>query len=191
MKLARTALFATALATTALWGAGGHAQQSDQPLPEAPAGQDLASAEMSGPEGEAMGTVALAGTPNGILLQVRMEQVPPGGHGIHIHETGTCEGPDFQSAGGHFAPQGHSHGFLSPEGPHAGDLPNVFVGEDGVLRADILTDRVSLGTGETGLNKPEGTAIVLHSGVDDYMTDPSGDSGNRIACGPIVANTQP
>ncbi|MGQ9370885.1 superoxide dismutase family protein [Azospirillum sp. ST 5-10] len=191
----RHALFAAAL-LAALGATAAHAQGGGQggaalaPLPDAPGGQALATANLAGPDGKAMGSAAFVETPAGVLVQVRLENVPPGTHGLHIHQKGACEPPDFKSAGGHFNPGNEKHGLMAPGGRHAGDLPNVFVGQDGRANADILSDAVSLGTGANSLFPQGGTALVLHSGPDDYRTDPAGASGDRIACGSILRTTQ-
>ncbi|WP_211103839.1 superoxide dismutase family protein [Skermanella pratensis] len=128
-------------------------------------------------------------TPNGVLIQARINAgsgLAPGMHGFHIHQNGTCEPPDFQSAGGHFNPTNHGHGFLSPRGIHAGDLPNIWVASDGAAQADIVTDAVTLRDGSNSLVKPGGTSVLVHSTADDYTTDPAGSSGDRVACGVIT-----
>ncbi|WP_119679931.1 superoxide dismutase family protein [Indioceanicola profundi] len=156
-----------------------------------PAGADVqmtATAELQGPKGERMGTVAFVETPNGTLVQIRLQNVPAGGHGLHIHQNGACEPPDFKSAGGHYAPGGNSHGILSEKGMHAGDLPNVYAEQDGVVQVDYFTQSVQIQPGGTASLLPSGSrSVVLHATVDDYSTDPAGDSGNRIACGVIVS----
>ncbi|HYH20976.1 MAG TPA: superoxide dismutase family protein [Azospirillum sp.] len=161
------------------------------PLPAPPSGQPLATANLIGANGQPLGTAAFIGTPNGVLIQLRAETVPPGVHGLHIHEAGQCQPPDFRSAGGHFNPGGAVHGFLAPQGHHVGDLPNVFAHRNGDVWADIRTDLVTLGTGAASLFPANGTALVLHAGPDDYKTDPAGAAGDRIACGVIVRTTQP
>ncbi|NBB83510.1 MAG: superoxide dismutase family protein, partial [Alphaproteobacteria bacterium] len=142
--------------------------------------------------GEMLGMATLTELPmGGVLIQVRLEGVPPGEHAFHIHENGVCEPPDFESAGGHFNPYDVGHGFYDGDGVHAGDLPNVFVEEDGVLRADMVAPNVT--TAGAGLNSVltgDGTALVMHSDPDDYMTDPAGASGPRIACGVIGTITE-
>lgn len=148
--------------------------------------QSLATANMIDPDGQTIGTIAFVETPSGLLIQLDIEGLPPGQHGIHIHETGTCEPPNFESAGGHFNPTDAGHGFLSEEGPHAGDLPNVYAGSDGRLQGDILSQTLSLTSGDTALfSNDQGRAIVIHDSPDDYETDPAGASGGRIACGVI------
>lgn len=136
-------------------------------------------------DGEAIGTAALSETPTGVLINVKVTGIPAGEHGFHIHETGSCETPDFQSAGGHYAPRGKLHGFLVEGGPHAGDMPNQFVQEDGILRAHIRNDRVTLGEGEGTLFDEDGSAFIIHADPDDYHSQPSGNAGPRLACAVI------
>ena len=112
----------------------------------------------------------------------------PGEHGLHIHEVGQCDAPDFQSAGGHYNPTDAQHGLLNSEGPHAGDLPNLTVAQDGTVDYLVTTALVTLGDGDTSLFDSDGSALMIHEGADDYITDSSGDSGGRVACGVI---TQP
>jgi Cu-Zn family superoxide dismutase len=109
----------------------------------------------------------------------------PGIHGVHLHEKGDCTRPTFASAGEHYNPQGQHHGLNNPAGPHAGDLPNLVVGKDGQGQMSVTTDRVTLSPGPTTLFTSNGTSLVIHAGTDDQMSDPSGNSGGRIACGVI------
>lgn len=146
-----------------------------------------AKAVLQDPDGQQVGTVNLTETPHGVLLDVQFEGLPEGTHGFHIHETGLCE-PPFKSAGGHFNPGGAKHGILAPEGKHAGDLPNIHM-PAGSLRLEVLAAEVTLAEGEANsLLDADGSAIVVHDGADDYVTDPAGDAGNRIACGVIEAD---
>jgi Cu-Zn family superoxide dismutase len=112
----------------------------------------------------------------------------PGLHAVHVHAVGKCEGPAFASAGGHFNPAQKKHGFKSPDGPHAGDLPNMLVAKDGSGRFEALTDAITLRPGPTSVFDSDGSAIVVHAASDDDMTDPAGNSGDRVACGVIVPN---
>jgi len=110
----------------------------------------------------------------------------PGKHGIHIHTVGLCDPPDFLTAGVHFNPYNKQHGLQNPQGPHAGDLPNLVVREDGVGFLRAKTRRVSLKTGVVNsLFDTDGSALVIHALEDDQRTDPTGNSGARIACGVI------
>ncbi len=120
-----------------------------------------------------------------VRIQVLVNGLKPGFHGIHIHETANCTDPLFTSAGGHYNPMGREHGFDNPKGPHAGDLPNLLVGEDGVGYMVVTTDLVTLSPGPTTLFPANGTALVIHSGPDDQMTNPAGNSSDRITCGVI------
>jgi Cu-Zn family superoxide dismutase len=136
---------------------------------------------------EYVGTATFKTVPKGLKITVELEHMPPGLHGVHIHQNAVCTTPDFKSAGGHFNPDMKMHGYKNPAGPHNGDFPNsIKVGENGKGEFTFITDRLSLNP-----NVPEslfhggGTAIVVHEKLDDEMTDPSGDSGARIACGVI------
>lgn len=122
----------------------------------------------------------------GVKIALGVSKLPAGQHGWHLHTTGTCTPPDFVSAGAHFNPDGHQHGALNPQGPHAGDLGNVTVAADGTAKVDFVAKAVTLETGKpTSLFKDGGTALVFHANPDDEKTDPSGNSGGRIACGVI------
>jgi Cu-Zn family superoxide dismutase len=98
---------------------------------------------------------------------------------------GKCDPPDFKSAGPHFNPDNKKHGSKNPDGPHAGDLPNFDVGPDGTAKVSVVAPNVTLGDGPNSLFHPEGTALVIHEKADDYMTDPAGNAGARIACGVV------
>ena len=146
-----------------------------------------ATAEMAGADGADNGTVTFNQTKSGMMhIIVEMTNLAPGSHGLHIHEKGACDAAGgFESAGGHYA-GGKEHGINSENGPHAGDLPNVHVGENGVLKAEFFTDRLSLGEGGTNpLMDADGSSVVLHAEPDDYASAPAGHAGNRVACGVI------
>ena len=145
-----------------------------------------AAAAMSGPDGLAMGTVSLEQGPNGVLISADVNGLTPGSHGFHIHSVGACT-PDFSAAGGHFAPTDHGHGFMHPDGKHAGDLPNIYAGTDGTARADVFTDQVTLDAdADTSLFDSDGSAIIIHAKPDSYGADPG--AGDRVACGVIQRN---
>jgi Cu-Zn family superoxide dismutase len=146
---------------------------------------ETAQADLLGADKEKIGTVTLTQTRHGVLLSIEASKLAPGAQALHIHEVGRCE-PPFTSAGGHFNPAGKKHGLMSAEGMHAGDLPNVYAGPDGTLRAEILAAEVTLAPGPSSLLDSDGSAVVLHAGPDDYKTDPAGSAGARIACGVIV-----
>jgi Cu-Zn family superoxide dismutase len=159
---------------------------SEAPASEAPAGSILATARLQNAQGEPAGTATFTETAAGVQVRAEFTHLTPGQHAVHIHDTGACEAPDFKSAGEHFQPDGKQHGLNNPEGPHAGDLPNVTAGEDGRATLEANASRVSLREGaENSLLKSGGTALVVHAQADDYQTDPAGDSGDRVACGVI------
>ena len=133
---------------------------------------------------QAVGQATLQQTREGVLITVDLSGASPGTHGFHIHETGRCE-PNFDAAGGHFNPGGNQHGFLNEGGAHAGDLPNVHIPESGRLRFEMLARDVRLTGGSNALLDGDATALMLHAFADDYRTDPSGGSGDRIVCGVV------
>jgi Cu-Zn family superoxide dismutase len=121
-----------------------------------------------------------------VSVAVRVEGLPPGRHGIHVHEAGLCDPPGFKSAGGHFNPMGKKHGLENPAGSHAGDLPNLVVDDMGKGRLEAaLHDATLKADAPNSLLGPRGSAVVIHTGPDDEKTDPAGASGERIACGVI------
>jgi superoxide dismutase, Cu-Zn family len=142
-----------------------------------------ATAELIDTKTTPVGTAQLNQLEQGVQILIAISGLPAGEHALHIHETGQCE-PPFESAGDHFNPTDAEHGWDSADGPHAGDLPNIYIGE-GELQVELLTDRVTLADGETSLFDDDGSAIVIHQGLDDHHSQPSGDSGDRVACGVI------
>ena len=141
--------------------------------------------ELANPEGENVGMVKLTEGSGGITIRLEAKNLPEGVHGFHLHEKGSCEGPDFSSAGGHFNPFSAGHGLQNEEGPHAGDLSNIYVGPDGTATVEVLAPLVTFADRKYSLLQEGGTAVVIHEGADDYVSDPSGDAGARIACGVI------
>lgn len=141
---------------------------------------------LKNPDGDIVGTATLTERNNGVNIHLEGENLPPGTHGFHIHEVGKCEAPTFESAGEHYNPTNAKHGFDHPEGPHAGDMKNIEVAEDGTVSVDVIADMVTLDpNGENTLYTEEGTSLMIHSDPDDYISQPSGNAGDRIACGVI------
>jgi superoxide dismutase, Cu-Zn family len=137
-------------------------------------------------QGRNVGKAILTQTANGVLIEMELSNVAAGEHGFHIHETGICDAADgFKSAGGHYEPSQHQHGYLDASGPHAGDMPNQFVGRDGTLRAHVLNPNITLSDGPASLFDADGSAIVVHAGPDDYHSQPAGNAGDRIVCAVI------
>lgn len=147
---------------------------------------NTASAELTNASGQAVGTATLTQVGNSVRVALVARGLPPGAKGVHIHEVGKCEPPGFTSAGGHFNPERKQHGTLNPQGPHAGDLPNLTIGADGTGRLESTTELVSLVGGPGLLFDADGSAVIIHAGPDDFRTDPTGNSGARLACGVIV-----
>lgn len=174
----------TARAASAQPPSGASEQRSAGPTLPEPA---RARAALKDAKGQEVGKATLEEMPGGIRLHLEVSKLPPGVHACHIHNTGSCEPPDFKSAGPHFNPLGKKHGMQNPEGAHAGDLPNLYVGPDGTGLLDCLAANVTLvGTGPSSLFHEGGASLVIHAGPDDNKTDPAGNAGDRIACGAVT-----
>jgi superoxide dismutase, Cu-Zn family len=146
-----------------------------------------AYAELKDKDGKSVGTANLREDAGGVVIQLQVKGLGPGLHAIHVHAVGKCEGPAFNSAGGHFNPGQKKHGLKNPDGPHAGDLPDVYVTKDGSGRYEVLADGMTLKPGATSVFDADGSALVIHASADDNMSDPAGNSGDRVACGVITA----
>lgn len=149
-----------------------------------------AGADLADVVGKFSGRATITESADGLWLDVRVRGVAPGAHGLHVHTTGKCDVPDFASAGGHWNPSAHQHGRKNPQGPHAGDAPNLVADAAGKgalrtwLGAGTIMGTIS-GTGM--LLDADGATVILHADADDEQTDPSGKSGRRILCGVLSA----
>lgn len=140
--------------------------------------------EFKNGQGQDVGFAKLEETSQGILIRAELQNLPEGWHGFHLHTTGKCDGPDFATAGGHYNPMGTHHGYEDPQGPHIGDLPNIYVGPDGKAKLEVFAAHVSLmPEGKNNLLDEDGTALVIHAKPDDYHSQPAGEAGARLACG--------
>ena len=150
------------------------------------AAQTQARADIQDGAGKNIGRAVLSERGGGVLMTVNVKGLPQGLHAVHVHAVGKCEGPAFTSAGGHFNPLKKKHGFKNPDGPHAGDLPDMYVNKDGVGRYEVLIENITLGAGQTSVFDADGSTIIVHATADDNVTDPAGNAGDRIACGVIT-----
>lgn len=142
-----------------------------------------ADATMKDAAGKVFGMASLTQMGTGSILTIKVQNMTPGNHGFHLHTVGRCDGPDFATAGGHWNPAGKKHGRNNPAGPHAGDLPDLIVGADGQGSLNVDLPDVLVMGGTAPVLDADGTALVIHASADDNVTDPSGNSGARIACG--------
>jgi superoxide dismutase, Cu-Zn family len=159
----------------------------------AAASKARAVARLTTRDGRAAGTASFTATSHGVLVEFDFKGLAPGPHAIHIHTSGNCDprvaftsaGPDLS-----FEPT-KLHGFLAPHGPHAGDLPNEFAASDGTLHASVISNAISLGNGKKSIFDRDGASLIVHARADDYVSQPSGNSGDRVACGVIVRTIAP
>ncbi|WP_299359094.1 superoxide dismutase family protein [uncultured Paracoccus sp.] len=148
-------------------------------------GNAQAAALLKGADGTEHGSVTASDTASGALhVILHLSSLPDGPHAVHIHETGKCEGPTFESAGGHLAGD-KDHGAFSPNGMHPGDLPNVDAADGGAVNQEFFLQDVTL----SDVMNDDGGAFIVHAGTDDYTSQPAGNAGDRIACGVFEATT--
>lgn len=187
-KIFTTALMAAILAAPAAFAADSANRMMIAPAQESPA-ENVAeatktfTAKMKSSDAKDMGTAILTETPKGLIVSVDLKDLPPGWRALHIHGTGDCSdhADHFKKAGGHAAADGQEHGFMSAQGPHKGDLPNIFVAADGTIKADFYTNLITT----ADLSDDDGASMMIHAEKDDYQSAPAGNAGTRLACGVI------
>jgi Cu-Zn family superoxide dismutase len=172
---------AALLAAIALAACGGQ--------PRGPGGAKLpdpiASASLFDTSGARVGLATFSESGGKEEMGISVSGLSPGQHGMHIHETGACTPPKFESAGSHFNPASKRHGMLNPDGPHAGDLPNLNVEADGSADTTFTMPASLPVQGSESMIGSQKRALVIHADPDDQKTDPSGSSGTRVVCGVI------
>lgn len=146
-----------------------------------------AVAKVRNADAESVGMIEIYGGPEGAVISLELSGMPPGWHAIHVHHQGICDDHDdgFKASGGHVDPGDREHGLLNADGPELGDLPNIWVHEDGRVKAELYAPGLTLDDSKTGLFDDDGSAFVIHEDADDHRTQPIGGAGGRIACGVV------
>lgn len=147
----------------------------------------VAMAQIVNTSGKKIGVASFLSTDNGVKISVQVMGLTPGKHGIHIHQVGKCDAPDFKSAGGHFNPSKHEHGLMNKKGSHNGDMANIEIDKSGNGSVIMENKMISLGSGTNSLLKLDGTSIIIHAKADDQTSQPAGKAGDRVGCGVIEA----
>jgi len=147
--------------------------------------QNVKEVEMFHTNGDLLGTTTLTEHSEGVKIKLKLKGMSPGWHGIHIHEEGKCDPPNFKSAKNHLNPEDKEHGLMNPKGSHLGDLPNVKADNSGEISEELIAKGVTLLEGRSSLTRDGGTSIIIDAEADDGMSQISGDSGERIVCGVI------
>jgi len=183
----RSALAVSLLfAGTALAACSQKAEEPADNVAEPPAMAEPSAAPqtiaLNGTDGRPVGTVTLSEDANGVTIKVDASAIAAGTHGVHLHEKGLCEGPKFESAGAHWNPESKQHGRDNPMGAHLGDLANFDIGQAGAATTSFTVAGVTMSGATNALADADGTSLVVHAKADDYRTDPSGNSGDRVAC---------
>jgi Cu-Zn family superoxide dismutase len=183
--MTKTLLYST-LFVSVLAGAALADETKDKAAPaKKPPATKPVTVKLSDAKGKSVGTAKLSADAGGVKIALAVKGLSPGDHAIHIHQTAKCDAPDFKSAGGHFNPENKKHGSANPEGAHAGDMPNFTVDAKGASTASVVAPGATLDEGAHSVFTAGSTALVIHEKADDLKTDPTGNAGNRIACGVI------
>ena len=140
--------------------------------------------------GDMVGTATFIEQEDGVKVKVKVEGLDPGYHGAHVHEFPICEGPDFTSAGNHFNPEGNKHGLMHPDGAHLGDLPNIEADDAGLAEAELLAPEATLLEGKNSFFKGDGVSFIITANQDDGVSQPGGDSGERLLCGKLTQKSE-
>ncbi|WP_163836124.1 superoxide dismutase family protein [Spartinivicinus ruber] len=137
-------------------------------------------------KGKTIGKVTIVQGTEGVLINIKAKDLPPGYHGMHFHRKGDCgDLATFKSAEGHIDPHQKPHGFLNSKGPHEGNLPNLIVSNDGTVEVELYSQMVQLKEGPAKLLDEDGSALIIHANKDDHTSQPIGGSGGRLACASI------